>query len=50
MSMALIAGVYGMNFKDMPELSWPFGYPFAIGFMLLVAVILTALFRWKRYI
>lgn len=30
----LIAGIYGMNFHFMPELSWQFGYPFAIGLML----------------
>ena len=30
----MIAGVYGMNFKVMPELDWPFGYPLAIGLML----------------
>jgi magnesium transporter len=30
----LIAGIYGMNFKHMPELSWWFGYPMALGMML----------------
>jgi len=30
----LIASIYGMNFRFMPELSWPFGYPFAVGLML----------------
>ena len=29
----LIAGVYGMNFRHMPELDWEFGYPFALGLM-----------------
>jgi len=29
----LIAGIYGMNFKLMPELQWPFGYPLALGAM-----------------
>ena len=29
----MVAGVYGMNFKNMPELSWTFGYPFALGLM-----------------
>jgi len=31
----LIASIYGMNFKAMPELDWSFGYPFALGLMLL---------------
>src|SRR2546422_3562281 len=30
----MVAGVYGMNFKLMPELDWPFGYPPAVGVML----------------
>jgi len=29
----LIAGIYGMNFDDMPELSWKLGYPMALGIM-----------------
>jgi len=35
----LIASIYGMNFKVMPELSWPFGYPFAVGLMILSALL-----------
>ena len=31
--MSLIAGIYGMNFEIMPELKWPWGYPFAMGLM-----------------
>jgi magnesium transporter len=35
----LIAGIYGMNFHFIPELSWPLGYPMAIGLMLASAVL-----------
>ncbi len=35
----LVASVYGMNFHFMPELDWPFGYPFALGLMVLSAVV-----------
>lgn len=35
----LVASIYGMNFQFMPELSWPFGYPFAIGLMVLSALV-----------
>ncbi|QYK52308.1 MAG: magnesium/cobalt transporter CorA [Fimbriimonadaceae bacterium] len=38
MSSALIAGIYGMNFKHMPELDWMYGYPFSIGLMLLTGI------------
>jgi magnesium transporter len=34
----MIAGIYGMNFKHMPELSWTFGYPFALGLMAAIDV------------
>lgn len=34
MTAAFVAGVYGMNFKFMPELNWPYGYPFAWALML----------------
>lgn len=33
MSMALVAGVYGMNFVNMPELDWQYGYPMSLGLM-----------------
>jgi magnesium transporter len=35
----LIAGIYGMNFHNMPELSWRWGYPMAVGLMLASAVL-----------
>lgn len=35
----LVASIYGMNFRYMPELSWPWGYPMAIGVMILSAVL-----------
>jgi magnesium transporter len=41
----LVASIYGMNFTFMPELSWPFGYPFAIGLMVLSAVIPYLFFK-----
>ncbi len=34
----LVGAVYGMNFDHMPELRWPFGYPFALALMLVVSV------------
>ncbi|MBF9231863.1 magnesium transporter CorA family protein [Microvirga alba] len=46
----LIASMYGMNFHSMPELQWEFGYPFAIGLMILAAVLPYVFFRWKRWL
>jgi magnesium transporter len=48
--MSLVAGVYGMNFKNMPELDWPYGYPFALGLMLLVGVACFLFFYRKRWV
>jgi magnesium transporter len=48
--MTLVAGVYGMNFKHMPELEWEYGYPMSLGLMVLVGAASFALFRWKRWI
>jgi len=41
MPPTLIASIYGMNFKSMPELEWTHGYPYALVAMLLAAVGLT---------
>lgn len=41
----VIAGIYGMNFDHMPELHWFFGYPYALGLMLLVCMLLYAVFK-----
>ena len=41
----LIAGIYGMNFEVMPELSWTFGYPFALALMVLTTVVLHRIFK-----
>ncbi len=46
----LIASVYGMNFDFMPELSWPFGYPFAIGLMIVSAILPFVYFKQKGWL
>jgi magnesium transporter len=43
----LIAGIYGMNFHVMPELSWPFGYPLALAVMLLLMAGIAGYF-WRK--
>ncbi|HEX5211858.1 MAG TPA: CorA family divalent cation transporter [Pseudolabrys sp.] len=42
----VIAGIYGMNFKIMPELQWTYGYPFALGLCLASS---AAIFFWMRW-
>ncbi|QKW18201.1 magnesium and cobalt transport protein CorA [Kitasatospora sp. NA04385] len=46
----LIGTVYGMNFEEMPELHWAFGYPFAIGLMGVVCVSLYLIFKRRNWL
>jgi len=50
MPPTLVASIYGMNFKNMPELGWEFGYPMAIVLMLLAAVLPYWFFKWKKWL
>jgi magnesium transporter len=45
----LIAGVYGMNFTDMPELRWSWGYPAALASMVLIDLYLVYRFRKAKW-
>ena len=45
----LIASMYGMNFKDMPELSWTYGYPYGLAVIVLSALIPLAWFKWRGW-
>jgi magnesium transporter len=46
----LIASSYGMNFKNMPELEWWYGYPMAIAMMIASATFTYTFFKWKRWL
>lgn len=46
----LIAGIYGMNFHHMPELSWVLGYPMALAMMVVSAIAPYLYFKWRRWI
>ncbi len=46
----LVASIYGMNFEVMPELSWPFGYPFAIGLMIVSALLPFLYFKSRGWL
>lgn len=46
----LVASIYGMNFDIMPELSWPWGYPAALGVILLSALVPYLFFRRKGWL
>jgi magnesium transporter len=46
----LLASIWGMNFAGMPELNWSFGYPIAIGSMLLSSLLTILIFRRKKWL
>ncbi len=47
---SLVGTVYGMNFVNMPELHWQYGYPFALGLMAALSVGLYAIFKKKKWL
>ncbi len=48
--LTFIVGVYGMNFNDMPELEWAYGYPAIMVLMLVIGVALLIYFKRKKWI
>jgi magnesium transporter len=50
MPPTLIASIYGMNFRHMPELDWFWGYPLAIVLMVLAAALPYYYFKWKKWL
>jgi magnesium transporter len=48
--LTFIAGIYGMNFKDMPELGQAWGYPTTLLLMLAIALVMVIYFRRKKWI
>jgi magnesium transporter len=50
MPPTLVASIYGMNFKHIPELDWSLGYPGALALMLTVAVLPYLIFKWKKWL
>jgi magnesium transporter len=50
MPPTLIASIYGMNFRVMPELQWEHGYPMALVMMVAAAVLPYVFFKWKKWL
>jgi magnesium transporter len=46
----LIAGIYGMNFKNIPEYDWTYGYAWSWGLIIVTTIIPLAVFRWRKWI
>ena len=50
MPPTLIASIYGMNFRHMPELDWYLGYPLAIILMITAAILPYLYFKWRKWL
>lgn len=50
MPLTFIAGIYGMNFDNMPELRQPNGYFYTLGAMFAISIGLWIYFKWKKYV
>lgn len=50
MPITFIAGVYGMNFKYMPELEWHWGYPAALLVMFAISILMVFYFKRKKWL
>ena len=47
--LTFVAGIYGMNFEYMPELTWHNGYFYSLGLMAVITIIMLIFFRYKRW-
>jgi magnesium transporter len=50
MPLSFVAGIYGMNFKYMPEINWPLGYPMTWIIFILIAAAMILFFRRRHWI
>ncbi|HSQ87512.1 magnesium transporter CorA family protein [Romboutsia sp.] len=46
--LTIITGIYGMNFKVMPELEWYYGYPLTLGVMIFIIIVGVIIFKIKK--
>ena len=47
--LSLVAGWYGMNFRNMPELTWKYGYIAVIAFSILIVLICLLIMKKKKF-
>ncbi len=50
MPLTFIAGVYGMNFQNMPELTWKYGYYMALALMFAIGLLMLIFFKHKKWL
>ena len=50
MPLTFVVGIYGMNFRRMPELDWTWGYPAVMALLILISFGMLIFFRRKKWI
>ena len=50
MPLTFITGVFGMNFRNFPELDWHYGFQGSLILMIAVIIIMVAIFKWKKWL
>ncbi len=50
MPLMFITGIFGMNFRNFPELEWHYGFQGSLILMVVVTVIMVAIFKWKKWL
>jgi magnesium transporter len=50
MPLTFLAGVYGMNFRYMPELEWRWGYPAILLLMTVISIFMLFYFRRRKWL
>ena len=48
--LTFIAGIYGMNFENMPELGWKYGYFIIVGIMAAISLLMIVFFKKKKWL
>jgi magnesium transporter len=49
MPLTFLVGLYGMNFKHMPELEWRYGYPAVLGIMVAIVAVMLLVFKRRKW-
>jgi magnesium transporter len=47
--LTFITGIYGMNFQNMPEIKWVWGYPIVLLGMLIIGIVMVIYFKRKKW-
>jgi magnesium transporter len=50
MPLTFITGIFGMNFRNFPELEWHYGFQGSLIMMVVVIIVMITIFKWKKWL